>query len=130
MRGCQVNEDELGCWVMVAGRPYFAYFDLPEGADVLGEVRVGKRRSPRRGSRTQVGVLFPSDDDGDGEPFAIQATGTSTRLLWRKVGAIQVIDPDSPVAPASWVIVLARRRALPASLAAAAVGMGVAASLL
>lgn len=130
MRGCQVNEDELGCWVMVAGRPYFAYFDLPEGADVLGEVRVGKRRSPRRGFRTQVGVLFPSDDDGDGKPFAIQATGTSTRLLWRQVGAIQVIDPDSPGAPASWVVVLARRRALLASLAAAAVGMGVAASFL
>lgn len=130
MRGSQVNEDELGCWVMIAGRPYFAYFDLPEGADVLGEVRAGTRRRPRRGSAAQVGVLFPSGDDGDGEPFAIQAPGTSTRLLWRKVGAIQVVDPDSPGAPASWVVVLARRHALPVSLAAAAVGMGVAASLL
>lgn len=131
MRGCQVNEDELGCWVMVAGRPYFAYFDLPEGADVLGEVRTGTRRGRRKGLTAQVGVLFPSGcADGDGDPFAIQAMGTSARLLWRQVGAIQVVDPDSPGAPASWVVVLARRRALPALLVAAAVGIGVTAFLL
>ena len=127
MSGCRLGEGELGEWVMIAGSPYFAYHDVPDGADTLGEVRSGGRPGRRPEARGQVGVLFPSGSGEDEcEPFAIQAVGSSSRLLWRRVGAIQVLDPDGPGLPASWVVVLAHRRDLPASLAAATAALGVA----